>query len=141
MLGWVVVNDTAEEYEVRPSLDQLPGLCSIPVAEQKTKKNHLHLDFRPDDQHAEVERLVSLGATRVDIGHGKEPRTVKMAPVTASRRLHHAWPRLATVQTVADGGAGDGDSEVVHPTVDMARAVGSSIWGLGCWGRHSPGGH
>ena len=39
----------------------------------KTGKNRLHLDIAPPgdgDQQAEVDRLVSLGATRVDIGQG-----------------------------------------------------------------------
>ena len=39
----------------------------------KPGKNRLHLDLAPPadgDQQAEVERLVSLGATRVDIGQG-----------------------------------------------------------------------
>jgi predicted enzyme related to lactoylglutathione lyase len=36
----------------------------------KTVKNRLHLDLVPDDQDAEVARLESLGATRVDIGQG-----------------------------------------------------------------------
>ena len=34
-------------------------------------KNRLHLDFRPDDQDAEVERLIALGASRVDVGQGE----------------------------------------------------------------------
>jgi hypothetical protein len=31
-------------------------------------KNRLHIDLRPDDQEAEVERLVDMGARPVDIG-------------------------------------------------------------------------
>jgi hypothetical protein len=31
-------------------------------------KNRVHLDLRPDDQQAEVERLERLGAERIDIG-------------------------------------------------------------------------
>jgi hypothetical protein len=38
----------------------------------------LHLDFRPDDRDVEVERLIGLGATRVDIGQG-EPSWVVLA--------------------------------------------------------------
>jgi predicted enzyme related to lactoylglutathione lyase len=38
------------------------------VPEQKTLKNRLHLDFRPDDQEAEVARLLALGARRTDVG-------------------------------------------------------------------------
>ncbi len=33
-------------------------------------KNRLHIDLRPDDQDAEVARLVALGAQRVDVGQG-----------------------------------------------------------------------
>jgi hypothetical protein len=39
----------------------------------KTGKNRLHLDIAPPDDgdhQAEVERLISLGATRIDIGQG-----------------------------------------------------------------------
>jgi predicted enzyme related to lactoylglutathione lyase len=69
-LGWVIVNDSAEEFEIRPSADQLPGLLFVQAAEAKTVKNRVHLDFRPDDQQAEVERFLRAGARRVDIGQG-----------------------------------------------------------------------
>ena len=39
----------------------------------KLGKNRLHLDLAPPadgDQEAEVERLISLGAKRIDIGQG-----------------------------------------------------------------------
>ena len=39
----------------------------------KSGKNRLHLDLAPPadgDQQTEVERLVALGATRIDIGQG-----------------------------------------------------------------------
>ncbi|MEW2048641.1 VOC family protein [Streptomyces sp. NBC_00377] len=71
-LGWVVINDTSDEYEIRPERDRLPGLIFVPVPEVKTVKNRLHLDFRPEDQHAEVARLLSLGARRTDVGQGEQ---------------------------------------------------------------------
>jgi hypothetical protein len=71
-LGWVVVNDDPEEFEIRPTADRLPGLLFVPVSEPKTTKNRLHLDFRPDDRDAEVERLLALGATRADVGQGEQ---------------------------------------------------------------------
>ena len=40
---------------------------------RKIAKNRLHLDLAPPadgDQQAEVDRLLSLGAARVDIGQG-----------------------------------------------------------------------
>jgi predicted enzyme related to lactoylglutathione lyase len=70
LLDWAVVNDSPEEFEIRPSADQLPGLIFLPVPEAKQSKNRLHLDFRPDDQEAEVERFLRAGARRIDIGQG-----------------------------------------------------------------------
>lgn len=70
LLGWVIVNDSAEEFEIRPSADQLPGLLFVPVPAAKQSKNRLHLDFRPDDQQAEVERFLRAGARHADIGQG-----------------------------------------------------------------------
>lgn len=67
-LRWMVVNDDPDEFEIRPEADQIPGLIFAPLAEAKQTKNRLHLDFRPDDQDAEVERLIGLGARRVDVG-------------------------------------------------------------------------
>jgi hypothetical protein len=51
-----------------------------PVPERKMIKNRLHLDFRPDDQTAEVDRLLALGARRVDIGQGEQPWVVLADP-------------------------------------------------------------
>jgi Glyoxalase-like domain len=60
-LGWIVVNHDPDEFEIRPAADRPPGLLFVAVSEQKTMKNRLHLDFRPDDRDAEVERLLRLG--------------------------------------------------------------------------------
>jgi hypothetical protein len=92
-LEWVVVNDDAEEFEIRPGPDQVPGLLFERVPERKTLKNRLHLDFRPEDQQAEVARLLELGATHTDIGQGDETWVVLADPegnefcVLSSRRL------------------------------------------------------
>ena len=67
-LEWVVFEDDPEEFEIRPTADEVPGLLFARVPEPKTLKNRLHLDLVPDDQALEVARLESLGATRVDIG-------------------------------------------------------------------------
>ncbi|WP_329129670.1 VOC family protein [Streptomyces sp. NBC_01476] len=67
-LDWVVVNADPDEYEIRATPDTLPGLVFVPVPDHKTVKNRLHLDFRPDDQDAEVTRFLTLGAHHTDIG-------------------------------------------------------------------------
>ncbi|MBO7937516.1 VOC family protein [Streptomyces antibioticus] len=79
-LGWVVVNDAPDEYEIRPARDRLPGLLFTPVPEGKQVKNRLHLDFRPEDQAAEVARLLSLGARRTDVGQGEQSWVVLADP-------------------------------------------------------------
>jgi len=78
-LGWVVINDAPDEFEIRPVPDRLPGIMFDPVSETKTVQNRLHLDFRPDDQDAEVARFVARGATRVDVGQGADMPWVVLA--------------------------------------------------------------
>jgi hypothetical protein len=80
VLGWVVVNDDPDEFEIRPAEDRLPGLLFVRVSDQKTMKNRLHLDFRPDDRDGEVERLLALGATRADVGQGEQSWIVLADP-------------------------------------------------------------
>jgi hypothetical protein len=79
-LGWVIVNDDPEEFEIRASPDQIPGLLFARVPEPKTAKNRLHLDLRPVDQEAEVARLIGLGATHADVGQGDETWVVLADP-------------------------------------------------------------
>jgi len=49
------------------------------VPDRKQGKNRLHLDLRPDDQSVEVQRLVSLGATHIEIGQAGDESWVVMA--------------------------------------------------------------
>lgn len=59
----------------------MPWLAFIPVPDGKRAKNRLHFDLNPDDQRAEVERLIALGATPVDVGQpGDAPWVVLADP-------------------------------------------------------------
>ena len=69
-LEWVVVDDDPPVFEIQPQPNRLPGILFLPLLDAKASKNRLHIDLRPDDQAAEVERLIALGARRVDIGQG-----------------------------------------------------------------------
>jgi predicted enzyme related to lactoylglutathione lyase len=69
-LGYVIVSERPDEVEIRRGPDELPGILFGTVPDAKTVKNRLHFDLRPDDQEAEVERLVDMGARPVDIGQG-----------------------------------------------------------------------
>jgi hypothetical protein len=53
--GWVVLRDP-EKKSVNVSLQLVP--------EKRLGKNRLHFDLYTDDQDGEIERLVTLGATR-----------------------------------------------------------------------------
>src|SRR5689334_21177117 len=78
-LGYVIVHEQPDEVEIRRSRDELPGLLFGVSAEPKTVKNRLHIDLRPDDQEAEVERLLDMGARHADIGQGDDVPWVVLA--------------------------------------------------------------
>src|SRR5690554_172625 len=77
-LGWNIIDQDDESMELKS--DDGPSLLFLNVPEAKTVKNRLHLDFVPDDQAAEVERLTKLGAERVDIGQGNATWVVMTDP-------------------------------------------------------------
>jgi predicted enzyme related to lactoylglutathione lyase len=77
-LGYRVVFEADDEIAIAKDDETEPGLVFVPVPEGKTVKNRLHIDLNPDDQAAEVARLESLGAKRVDIGQG-DVRWIVMA--------------------------------------------------------------
>src|SRR5262249_36334108 len=64
------------EYTARPMV------VFVPVPEPKTVKNRIHLDVNPSgvDQAEELERLLSLGARKVDVGQGDVPWVVLADP-------------------------------------------------------------
>jgi catechol-2,3-dioxygenase len=74
VLGWPVVDRDEGSVEIGGTADG-PTLLFEPVPEAKHVKNRLHLDVNPTDrdQAAEVERIVGLGARRVDIGQHDDP--------------------------------------------------------------------
>jgi predicted enzyme related to lactoylglutathione lyase len=72
-LNWPLVCDQDDETAVRAPDGKGPFITWGPPVPVKTTKNRFHLDIAPPasgDQQMEVERLVELGARRVDIGQG-----------------------------------------------------------------------
>lgn len=70
-LGWPLVWDQDEETSIRSPLGGPKISWGGPPLAPKAGKCRIHFDVCPTgggDQQAEVERLESLGATRVDIG-------------------------------------------------------------------------
>lgn len=72
--GWPIVYDQDGDSAIRAPDGRGPFVTfGPPTGAVKTGKNRLHLDIAPaadGDQAAEVERLVALGARRVDVGQG-----------------------------------------------------------------------
>jgi catechol 2,3-dioxygenase-like lactoylglutathione lyase family enzyme len=92
-LGWVVGYQAEDEVTLVPPYaltkgdripvdERGPALVFVPVPEGKSVKNRLHIDVAPradDDQAAEVQRLVDLGATRLAVGQGQGSPWVVLA--------------------------------------------------------------
>jgi predicted enzyme related to lactoylglutathione lyase len=82
-LGWPLVWDQDEETAIRAPDGTGPFITWGPPLPPKLTKNRLHLDIAPPehgDQRAEVDRLISLGATRIDIGQGDADWVVMADP-------------------------------------------------------------
>ena len=82
-LGWPLVWDQDEETAIRAPGGTGPFITWGPPPLPKIEKNRLHLDIAPPahvDQREEVARLVSLGATRIDIGQGNVAWVVMADP-------------------------------------------------------------
>ncbi len=89
-LGWEVTEDDPDGAVVEsvptgfsmPRVGEIP-LEFLPVAEPKVTKNRIHLDLVStslDHQAALVDKVLSLGATHLDIGQGDVPWVVLADP-------------------------------------------------------------
>jgi hypothetical protein len=82
VLGWQRTGRHEEFIEIADPNDSGPSLTFVPVPEAKTVKNRLHIDVNPVgcEQAEEVERLIGLGARRVDVGQGEQSWVVLADP-------------------------------------------------------------
>ena len=84
-LGWPLVWDQDQETAIRSPLGGPKITWGGPPVEPKTGRNRLRFDLAPavdGDQRAEIDRLLSLGAARIDVsGRGEvgEAHGVAMA--------------------------------------------------------------
>jgi predicted enzyme related to lactoylglutathione lyase len=82
-LHWRVLSEREREIVIGTGEHAPVGMCFMPATDAKTVKNRVHLDLTTgaDDRDAEIERLLALGARRVDIGQsGAESWTVLADP-------------------------------------------------------------
>ena len=83
VLDWRILSEREREVVIGANETAPVGICFMPAADEKIVKNRLHLDLTPNsaDRDAEIERLLALGARRVDIGQtGRESWTVLADP-------------------------------------------------------------
>ena|SRR2546423_12715110 len=71
VLGYQVLEEAADEVLIGRNDESWPQLSFVAVPDPKDGKNRVHLDLTPDDQDAEVERLLDMGARHVDIGQSR----------------------------------------------------------------------
>jgi predicted enzyme related to lactoylglutathione lyase len=87
VLGWRVLSEREREIVIGTHEEAEVGICFMPVTDEKRVKNRVHLDLNPggdtspSEREAEIERIIALGAQRVDIGQtGEESWTVLADP-------------------------------------------------------------
>ena len=80
VLDYKISEEDDESAAIESPDGSRPSILFQKVPEAKTVKNRLHIDVNPvdRDQQQEVERLLELGARKIDIGQG-EPSWVVMA--------------------------------------------------------------
>ena len=71
VLGWQATEREGLHFLMPPD-PAIPVIVFVPVPEEKSVKNRLHIDVSPTDRtrDEEVERVLALGAARADIGQG-----------------------------------------------------------------------
>jgi len=81
VLGWQPTGRYTGAVQIADPAGDGPSLTFLPVPEGKSIKNRLHIDVNPVgcDQEQEVERLIALGARRIDIGQGDDKTWVVLA--------------------------------------------------------------
>jgi hypothetical protein len=86
VLGYEIteISDGPEDYYVKLQgpAGSGPTLLLFRTPDAKVTKNRMHIDVNATDrpQEAEVERVLALGASRVDIGQGEQPWVVLADP-------------------------------------------------------------
>jgi predicted enzyme related to lactoylglutathione lyase len=81
VLGWSVTEEDDTGVSIGAPDGSGPTMDVLAVPDSKTVKNRIHFDLRADGttQSEELERLLALGARRVDVGQGSDVSWVVLA--------------------------------------------------------------
>ncbi len=80
VLRWSAEDTEDGDVALRAPVGAGPDWLFVAVPDAKVVKNRIHFDFTPDDQDAEVARVIALGARHVDIGQGDQSWVVLADP-------------------------------------------------------------
>ena len=80
VLGWPAEPTDDGDVILRAPAGSGPDWLFLAVPDDKVVKNRIHFDFTPEDQQAEVDRVLALGARPVDIGQGQQTWVVLADP-------------------------------------------------------------
>ncbi|MEO6468265.1 MAG: VOC family protein [Acidimicrobiia bacterium] len=79
VLGYQVVDRSEDIVDIAPNSAAFPGIEFIRSAGHERRTSSLHLDLNPADQEAEVARVITLGARRIDVGQPPDASWVVLA--------------------------------------------------------------
>ena len=80
VLGWPAEPTDDGDVILRAPAGAGPDWLFLAVPDGKVVKNRIHFDFTPEDQQAEVDRVLALGARHVDVGQGEQTWVVLADP-------------------------------------------------------------
>ena len=97
VLGWPQDTDDDGDVVLHAPPGAGPNWIFVAVPDEKVVKNRIHFDFRPDDQQAEVDRVIGLGAQtcrhrpgRAELGGAGRPRGQRVLHPRRRRLTSHA---------------------------------------------------
>ena len=81
VLGWELLLSDATGADIGPADGSGPRIEIGRVLDAKAVKNRIHLDLRADgiSQSEELQRLLALGATKIDVGQPADATWVVLA--------------------------------------------------------------
>ena len=80
VLGWTVTHENENESFIERTVNgevspDYPDILFLRTPDEKVIKNRLHLDLRPNNQEEEVNRVLALGAKKIEIGQSEDSST------------------------------------------------------------------
>ncbi|GIJ47090.1 lactoylglutathione lyase [Virgisporangium aliadipatigenens] len=79
VLDYRIISEAPEQVAIGRDTETFPGMVFVPAPRDRAVGGRIHLDLGAEDQTAEVERLVDMGARHLDVSMPVEPDRVLLA--------------------------------------------------------------